>query len=231
MAKPTFPGFPADTMRFLKELKQNNERDWFATQKDRYERVYVEPTLAFIDAIAPLVKKASPFLLAIPKKTGGSMIRIYRDTRFSPDPTPYKTHIGIQFRHEAGKNIHAPGIYVHIEPGNVFMGAGMWRPDRDPLLWVRERIANHPDLWKRTLNRKKFRETYQMTGDSLKRPPKGFDKEHPMIEEIKRKDFIAVTELDPKTVETPEFPRIVADRIRTAEPLMMFLCDALELSY
>ena len=112
----SFAGFPKDTLRFLADLSKNNDRDWFADNKDRYESAFVEPSLEFIAAMEKPLKKISPFLVAAPKKQSGSLMRIYRDVRFSKNKNPYKTNIGIQFRHEAGKDVHAPGLYVHLAP-------------------------------------------------------------------------------------------------------------------
>ena len=115
--------FDRNTFRFLAELGANNERDWFEANRHRYERHVLEPALAFIERMAPNIERLSRHLLAVPKRTGGSLMRVYRDTRFGHDKRPYKTNIGIQFRHERGRDVHAPGLYVHIEPGGCFLGA------------------------------------------------------------------------------------------------------------
>ncbi|HBN77641.1 MAG TPA: TIGR02453 family protein [Planctomycetaceae bacterium] len=231
MAEQTTTCFPTDTLKFLKDLKKNNQREWLAENKQRYEEFYLEPALGFITAMQKPLKKISPFLEAIPKKMGGSLLRIYRDTRFSNDKTPYKTHIGMQFRHEAGGNIHAPGCYLHIEPGNAFIAVGTWHPERDPLLWIRQKIAEEPKVWQKAITQKKFATHFEMAGDKLIRPPKGFDKEHPAIEEIKRKDFIAVSKFEEQDVTSEDFQKQVVERLRAGTPLMTFLCEALELSY
>ncbi|MGI9257968.1 MAG: DUF2461 domain-containing protein, partial [Gammaproteobacteria bacterium] len=132
-AERSFAGFPAQTAKFLTELANNNARDWFNVNKQRYEDHVLEPALTFINAMEPRIEKISPHFLAVAKRTGGSLMRVYRDTRFSKDKTPYKTNIGIQFRHELGKDVHAPGFYLHIQPKNCFLGAGIWRPDSDAL--------------------------------------------------------------------------------------------------
>ena len=120
-----FDGFRDETIKFLNELAANNNREWFAVNKHRYESLVVDRTFAFIIAMGDELRKISSHFEAIPKKQGGSLMRVYRDTRFSKDKTPYKTNIGIQFRHEAGRDVHAPGYYMHIEPGDVFVGAGL----------------------------------------------------------------------------------------------------------
>ncbi|WP_013626781.1 DUF2461 domain-containing protein [Rubinisphaera brasiliensis] len=231
MAVADFSGFPADTIPFLTELRENNEREWFQERKERYEASVREPALAFITAMQGPLKKVSRHLEATPKKVGGSLMRIYRDTRFGADKTPYKTNIGIQFRHEAGFDVHCPGCYLHIEPGEVFLGAGIWRPDRDSLLAIREYIDAEPAAWKRVRNNKKFNERFQLSGDSLKRPPAGFDKEHPLIDDLKRKDFIAITSVKSEAIQSPHFVSEVTEAFKAAGPLMRFLCNALELPY
>jgi len=128
----TFEGFPADTARFLAELARNNNRDWFRANKGRYERSVRGPALAFIEAMAGPLERVSRHIYADPSPSGGSLMRIYRDTRFSPDKTPYKTNIGIQFRHERCDDVHAPGLYFHIDPKECFLACGMWRQPPTP---------------------------------------------------------------------------------------------------
>ena len=128
---------------FLRALKQNNDKVWFAENKQRYESVVREPLLKFITDFAIHLAKVSPHYEADPRKVGGSLFRVHRDIRFSPDKSPYKTHAGIQFRHESGKNVHAPGFYLHLEPDNVFTAIGVWHPDSETLGKVRDAIVAH----------------------------------------------------------------------------------------
>ncbi len=107
---------------FLRELKANNSRPWFQANKERYEREVREPMLCFIADFGVEARKISPYIVADPRKAGGSMFRIHRDTRFSKDKSPYKTTVGAQFRHEQGKDVHAPGFYLHLAPGEAFAG-------------------------------------------------------------------------------------------------------------
>jgi len=153
-------------------------------------------------------------------------MRVYRDTRFSKNKTPYKTNIGIQFRHEQAKDVHAPGYYVHIAPDQVFVGVGMWRPDSDPLRGIRERIATRPAEWKQVNNDRAFKRHFELGGESLLRPPRGFDKDHEWIDDIKRKSFMAVREFTVEDCLKPQFQRTVESSFKTAEPFMRFLCKA-----
>ena len=120
-----FRKFEPTLFQFLKQLAKNNNRPWFLENKGRYEQEVLEPSLAFIRAFQPRLKKISEFFVASDRRVGGSLMRVYRDTRFWGKEEPYKTNVGIQFRHEFGKDIHAPGFYVHLEPGDVFLGGGI----------------------------------------------------------------------------------------------------------
>ena len=223
--------FTKRTYEFLCELSQNNRRDWFNENKHRYEDDVRTPALIFIEEMKPRLKSISPHFRAIPKKTGGSLMRIYRDTRFSKDKTPYKTNIGIQFRHEAGKDIHAPGFYVHIEPGSVFLAAGIWHPDNKVLGRIRDMIDDNPSAWKSALKKAQFRKFYNLTGASLTMPPRGFSKDHPLITDLKRKDFIAMHTLGTNDIFDSGFQEKIIQRFSAAVPFVRYLCTALELPF
>ena len=235
MSKPIFTGFGTDTLRFLDELAQHNNRDWFTKNKHRYEQHFVASALAFIEAMEPKLAKIAPRFEALPMKQGGSLMRIYRDTRFGKDKSPYKTNIGIHFRHQRAKDVHAPGYYVHIQsnqsPGDYgttgpFLGVGIWRPHPDALAAIRKAITDDPDAWLAVRDDKKFREHFTLEGDSLKRPPRGFDPDHPCIDDLKRTDFIGSCELTLKDIANAKFVDHTAKVFAAAEPLMRFLCGA-----
>ncbi|MGE0485554.1 MAG: DUF2461 domain-containing protein [Gammaproteobacteria bacterium] len=226
-----FDGFPADCLKFLRDLAQHNERPWFNANKQRYEDGVRNPSLAFIaDMDAPL-KKLSPNFLALPKKVGGSLMRVYRDTRFANDKTPFKTNVGIHFRHESAKDVHAPGFYVHIEPGNCFLGAGIWHPEAKALAAIREFIADNPNAWKQATRAAAFRKRWELVGDALVRPPRGFDPEHELIADLKRKDFIACMNFDEAEIEKPKFAAFVARHFKDMVPLVSYLCMAVEVEF
>ena len=231
MADVDFPGFDASLFRFLKSLKRNNNRGWFQANKHRYERDVREPVLGFIRAMAPRLKKVSPFFVASDRRAGGSLIRIYRDTRFSKDKTPYKTNVGIHFRHEMGRDIHAPGFYVHIAPSECFLGVGIWHPDSGTLGQIRQAIVDDPRAWKRARDNKLFCTSFRLEGDSLRSAPRGFPKDHPMIEDLKRKDFIATCPLHDADVLAPEFIDLVESMFRTSRSFVRFLCASLEIPF
>ena len=152
----TFNGFPAELFTFLSDLAENNNRDWFNDNKIDYEQFVVEPVVDFIHAIAAPLETISSNFVADARRNGGSMFRIYRDTRFSRDKKPYKTNVGCHFRHVAGKTAHAPGFYFHLQPGNVFVGAGIWRPDGPTRANIRNAIIDKPDKWEDTFSDRKL---------------------------------------------------------------------------
>jgi uncharacterized protein (TIGR02453 family) len=218
--------FTPATFAFLRDLAENNDREWFNANKDRYVENVQEPALEFIIDSAPYLEKISPHFRADARTVGGSLFRIHRDTRFSKDKTPYKTNTGVQFRHELAKDAHAPGFYLHIQPGECFVGVGLWRPETKVAYAIRETIADDPAAWKRASRGKKFTATYTLGGDSLTRPPKGFDADDPLIDDLKRKDFIASTRVTQKTVTSADFLDDYAAMCRDAAPFMKFLCGA-----
>ncbi|MCA9100913.1 MAG: TIGR02453 family protein, partial [Planctomycetales bacterium] len=173
----------------------------------------------------------APMFRAVPKKVGGSLMRIHRDTRFAKDKSPYKTNVGIQFRHEMGGDVHAPGFYLHIEPGQLFLGAGSWHPAADALALIRAGVDERPQQWRRAVGAKAFRERYELAGDALKRPPRDFDPAHPLIEDLKRKDFIGIAAYDESALHSSDFVDYVAAAFKDARPLVRFLCESLRLPY
>ena len=223
--------FSPDLFAFLRELKENNDREWFAANKDRYEAVIREPALDFIAAFEPLLHRISPHFVADARPVGGSLFRIHRDTRFSKDKSPYKTHTGIQFRHEAAKDVHAPGFYLHLQPGFVMVAAGAWHPDTEALAQIRGAIDADPAAWRRASNGKTFRERFELEGDSLKRPPAGYSADHPLIEDLKRKDFVATARLDERDVTAADFDERLEREFRAAAPFVSFLCGAVDVPF
>jgi len=220
------PYFTKATFTFLKDLTENNEREWFRQNKHRYEDHVRDPAIRFITDFGDHLKTLSEHFRSDPRTVGGSMFRVYRDARFSKDKTPYKTFIGIQFRHALGKDAHAPGYYLHIDRGECFAGAGMWHPDSPSLKKIREAIVEDPQAWKRIAGAKRFRDTYVLEGDRLKRPPKGCNPDHPLVEDLKRKDFIGVARIPRKMITDPKLPQELAKVFRIGTSLVEFLCGA-----
>lgn len=229
--QPSFPGFPPQTLDFLHDLSLNNNREWFTDNKSRYEDFIVAPSLDFIDAIGGRMPKISEHITCIPKRVGGSLFRIYRDVRFARDKRPYKTNIGIHFRHEHARNAHAPGYYLHIGIDECFLGGGMWRPDGEALHRIRSRIIEKPDQWNKILRSTNFQKHFELGGESLKRPPKGFPADHKFLDYLKRKDFIALSRFDHGLIVDPDILEYSFERYRSSSLLMKFLCDSQELQF
>lgn len=223
--------FTPALFEFLRQLEANNDRGWFADNKDRYVEDVQEPALAFIADFAPRLKQLSPHFRADAKVQGGSLFRIYRDTRFSSDKTPFKTNTGVHFRHHRSKDAHAPGYYLHLQPGECFMGVGLWRPATQVAYQIRERIAEDSAGWRGAAYGKGFTDTFSLGGDSLVRPPKGFDVDHPYIDDLKRKDFIASRPLTDTQVTGPGFMDEFEEYCRRGTPLMAFLCGAVGIEF
>ena len=223
--------FAKETFDFLAALAAHNERAWFEAHRQEYEAAVRTPALRFIAAMAADLHRLAPHFRALPKNVGGSLMRIHRDIRFGRDKQPYKTNIGIQFRHETGKDVHAPGYYVHIEPGGCFVGVGLWRPDAAALGKIRDAIVENGAAWIEARDDKTFRSNFSLAGDALVNAPRGYARDHPLAEDLKRKDFIALAGLDDAEVMAKNFQRRVAGNFGQATPYMRFLCRALGLPY
>lgn len=208
--------------RFLAELRRHNDRPWFTAHKDEYIAEVRDPLLGFIVAVAPKLAAISPHIVADPRPSGGSLLRIYRDTRFSRDKKPYKTNAALSFRLAPKRDVEAPGYYLHLEPGLVFMGAGMWHPSAEALHAIRESIVKDPKRW--TLAR---RSGLAHAESALKRPPRGFSPDHPFIEDLKRTSFTTGVPFTEKDACSAEFPAVFVRACRREAPLMAFLAKAM----
>ena len=222
--------FGPSLFRFLRDLKTHNERSWFEANKQRYKADVQAPFLRLIADLAPALKEIGGGFIADPSPNGGSMMRIYRDIRFSKDKSPYKTSVGAHFWHEKGKDGAAPAYYVHLEPGNSVIGGGIWQPEPKALKKLRDKIAGDPRGWGRATTGGALGSTCRMAGESLKRPPAGYDPAHPFIEDIKRKDFAISTSLTNQEVTGGDFQDLVLHRLRATAPFVQFLSNAVGLS-
>ena len=210
-----------ELFRFLGELSRHNDREWFNAHKEEYIAQVRDPLVGFVLAIGPKMRAISSHIMADPRPTGGSLLRIYRDTRFSRDKKPYKTNAALVFR-LGGRNFEAPGYYLHLEPGTVFLGAGMWHPSADGLRAIREAIVKDPPGWKRAQ-----RSGIAHGETALKRPPRGFDPDHPLIEDLKRTSFTTGVPFTERQACSPRFAALFVQACRREAPLMRFLARAL----
>jgi uncharacterized protein (TIGR02453 family) len=220
------PSFSPQLFAFLRELKKHNDREWFNANKDVYERELKEPALAFVEDVSYRLPQVAPHLTADKR----SLFRIYRDTRFARDKTPYKTHVGIYFRHASSADADTAGLYVHLEPRRVFMGAGIWHPSSPALKRIRDAIVARPEGWRAAVAAGEPVWTLA-DGESLKRAPAGYDPEHPLIGDIKRKSFGIFSDLSQRDVTARGFLDVWEARAAQARPFMEFVSRALGVPY
>ena len=223
--------FSEKTFKFLRALARNNSRPWFEEHRKDYEAHLKGPFQRLITDLEPDLLAISPHYRADPRGSGGSLFRIHRDTRFSNDKTPYKTWGGARFFHARSKQVPAPSFYLHIQPGNSFLGGGIWHPEPDVQRRIREFLIDNRSGWTRAVRSPAFRRRYEMWGDTLVRPPRGFPAEHPLIDDLKRKDFTAGYALDDEVVLGPRLRQAVVSGFKGVVPLVDYLCAALELEF
>lgn len=225
------PHFSPELFKFLRQLKRHNNREWFLAHKEQYERDVRDPFLRFIADFGPRLRRVSPHFIADPRRSGGSLLRIYRDLRFRPDADPYQTMVAARFPHAAGKKKPAPGFYLHVEPGTSFLGCGLWHPDPETRNTIREAIVKSPTQWKKIVSDKRFRSVCELAGESAKRMPAGVDPDHPLAADLKRKDFITVTYYSEAQVCSAGFLEEVTHSVKAAAPFIRFLATALSLPW
>jgi len=221
---PPFDGFPKECVQFLKQLKKNNNREWFAKHKAEFEDFVKLPMQSFIASMRMPLAKLAPEIEADPKR---SLFRIYRDTRFSKDKTPYKTHVSAIF-HRKGHWEESAGYYVHVEPGTLYAGGGIYMPSSDQLKKIRAAIADNGNKFRSIVESKSFKKTFKkLEGEKLQRAPLGYPVDHPMIEWLKYKSFFTGVELEESRCHSPKFLDEVVEVYKDLLPLIRFLNDAL----
>jgi uncharacterized protein (TIGR02453 family) len=236
--------FTPASFQFLRDLARHNDKEWFARHKPQYEERVRGPALRLIADLAAPLAGISPHLVANPRPVGGSLFRIHRDTRFSKDKSPYKTHVGMSFYHAATKatargdagnaapgRLDAPGFYLHVQPGESFIGGGLWHPQPQTVQRVRQYMLNNPASWKKATRARPFTPHYALDGDSLVRPPPGYDPQHELIVDIKRKDFVATSRLTEAELCAPGLVRRVTARYAALASMIDWLCGALDLEF
>lgn len=215
------PRFTADTLRFLRALKRNNRREWFNAHREEYERDIREPMIAVIERLAIDFRSFAPDLVASPKT---SLYRIYRDTRFSENKTPYKTHVAAVFPQRGLPKHEGAGVYFHVSPDEVWIGGGMYAPQTPQLQAVREHIAANVKQLRSIVESPGFRRRVgALEGERLQRVPRGFAKDHPAAEYLKYRQFLAGADLPPGIATSPRFYGTLLDVFRQIVPLVRFL--------
>jgi uncharacterized protein (TIGR02453 family) len=221
---PTF--FTPQTLTFLRALKRNNNRDWFRARKEDYERHVRGPMLQLVEQLATDFKTFAPEFEASPKT---SLYRIYRDTRFSGDKTPLKTHIAATFRQRGFPKNEGAGLYVEVAPGWVWIGGGFYAPETSHLTRIRQHISETYPEMHRICARPAFRRAVgTLDGERLTRIPLAFARNDPAGEYLKYRNFLAGREF-PAALATSDrfYPTLVAT-FKAIRPLVTFINEALE---
>ncbi|MBX9599762.1 MAG: DUF2461 domain-containing protein [Bryobacteraceae bacterium] len=225
MADTAFAGFPPAGMKFLRDLAKNNDRDWFQPRKEIYESSVRQPMLRLVEAINARLAKTAPEYISDPAK---AVFRVYRDTRFSVDKTPYKTHIAASFWRRGMEKNQSAGFYIHVQPKEVYVAGGVYFLMPEDLLTVRMHLAvNHAEFRKLASSKKLKSLLGDLEGDSLTRVPKGFDPEQPAADLIRRKQWYFSAKLDPALAASPLLVKEFADRIAAVTPVCEYFNHAL----
>jgi uncharacterized protein (TIGR02453 family) len=223
--KNAFPGFSKTGIGFLRDLKENNDREWFTPRKATFDAEVKMPMIDLVRAVHAEMMQFAPQYVGDASK---SIFRIYRDTRFSKDKTPYKTHIAAWMKHAARGKESGAGFYFSVSPETIEVAGGVYAPDPPTLLTLRQKIADDYEAFQQTFSSPKFKKlALGMMTDSLSRAPKGFDPEHPAIDLIKRKHYVAFAELDPALATTPKLLPEIVKRLEAMAPMIEYLNAAL----
>jgi len=215
------PHFPTEGLQFLRSLKRNNRREWFNERKQTYEECVREPMHAIVEAIAPELDRFAPDIIASPKV---SLFRIYRDTRFSKDKSPYKTHVAASFPPKGMAKHQGAGLYFHIAPTEFLIGGGLYSPDPKDVPVVRGHIAEHFRQFQSIISAPRFRKMFgEISGAQLMRVPQGYAKDHPAAHYLRFKQFLATRTLPVTAATTGSFGTTVLETFRTLYPLIRFL--------
>lgn len=223
--------FSPATFDFLRSLSRNNRKEWFDAHKADYEKHVRTPALAFIEAARPHLAKISREIVADPRPVGGSLMRVYRDIRFSKDKTPYKTNVGIGFRHRNGRDAAATGYYLHLGLDGCFGGGGIHGADTRTLGAIRDAIVRDPAAWRKAGHNAKLESGHEFGSDVLKKPPHGYPSDHPLIEDLKRKDYFCHVQYRPAEVTASDFLDRFIDNCKVEAPLLAFLSRAVGLPW
>ncbi len=224
--------FSERSFKFLRGLARHNEREWFHAHKADYEQYVRGPFLALIADLQPALLEVSAHYRADPKTVGGSLFRIHRDTRFSGNKAPYKTWQGARFFHERSRELEAPSFYLQLQPGHCFIGVGLWHPEPDTLRRVRQFIVDNPGSWAAAAHGAAFRKRYDLDdSEMLVRPPRGYPADFVHLEDLRRKNHVALRSLDDATMTGPRLLSTLARDFQQLSPFADYLCAALDLEF
>ena len=224
--------FSDASFKFLRGLAKNNDKVWFAAHKQQYEDHVRGPFLRLLTDLQPDLAQVSAHFRADPKTVGGSLFRIYRDARFSNDKSPYKAWQGARLYHERRKQVPAPSFYLHLQPGECFVGAGLWHPEPDTQRRIRQFIFDNPGSWKAAAHAPAFRRRYDLDDeDMLVRNPRGFPPDFECIDDLRRRNFVAFHDIDDGVMLGPKLRQTLAKDFQALGPFVDYLCASLDLEF
>ena len=224
--------FSDKTFKFLRGLARHNDREWFHAHKADYEAQVRQPFLALISDLQPALLEVSEHYRADAKTVGGSLFRIHRDTRFSNNKAPYKEWQGARLFHARSKEVEAPSFYIHLQPGHCFIGAGLWHPEPDTLRRIRQFIVDNPGSWAAAAHGAAFRKRFDLDdSEMLTRPPRGFPADFVHLDDLRRKNHVAIRVIDDATMTGPKLLSTLAKDLQGLGPFMDYLCAALDLEF
>jgi uncharacterized protein (TIGR02453 family) len=216
--KYSFPGFPAEGLKFLRDLEKHNDREWFTPRKEIFDEKLRQPMVELVSALQQEMLRFAPEYLGEPSKC---IYRIYRDTRFSKDKTPYKTHVGALMWRKGTEKNDAASYYCAISNKGVEIGAGLYTSEPDALLAVRQMIAGDPKSFRATFESAKVKKLMgELYGETMTRVPKGFDPAHPAAELLKRKRLFLYIQLDRALAASPKIVKEISTRFEAMAPFV-----------
>lgn len=224
--------FSDKTFKFLRGLARHNEREWFHGHKADYEANLRQPFLRLLADLQPVLAGVSTHFRADPKGVGGSLFRIHRDTRFSNDKTPYKSWQGARLFHERARQVPAPSFYLHIKPGECFVGGGLWHPDTKTQRRIRQFVVDNPGGWERAAHDPAFRKCFTLeSSDMLVRVPAGFPADFVRVDDLRHRNFVVTRALDDADITGADLLSILEQDLAAVAPFMDYLCAALDLEF
>lgn len=224
--------FDDASLDFLRRLARHNARPWFHARKAEYEQRVRDPFLRLLADLQPAVAGLSPHFRSEPKTTGGSLLRIQRDTRFANDKTPYKTWQGAKLFHERHRQVPAPQVYLHLQPGGSFVAAGLWHPETPTLRRLRQFLVDNPAAWERATTSATFARRFDLDdSEALVRVPRGFPHDHPHADALRRRNWVALHAYDDATMTGARLRSVIESDLTRLAPFLDYLCAALDLEF
>ena len=224
--------FSDASFKFLRGLARHNDKAWFDAHRKESEAQVRQPFLRLITDLQPAIAAISPHYRADPRGVGGSLFRIHRDARFSNDKSPYKSWQGARLFHERRREVAAPSFYLHLQPGQSFVGAGLWHPETHTQRKVRQFILENPSSWRKTAHDPKLRRRFDLDDSQmLARPPRGFPADFEFIDDLRHRNWAFLRPLEDATMTGPRLRKTVETDLLALAPFVDYLCAALDLEF